>query len=323
MTALPTRPLGASQLKTSVIGLGCNNFGGRLDLEATTAVVDAALEGGVSFFDTADIYGRHGNGASAPGPGRSEELLGQALKGRRDQVVLATKFGMDMGDGAGAARGSATYVHAAIDASLRRLSTDSVDLYWYHRPDGVTPILETLTALHELVIAGKVRAIGASNFSAAQLREAAAVAAEHDLTPFTALQNEYSLLHREPESDGTLAACEELNVGFVPFFPLASGLLTGKYRRDGDRPVGARLSQRDSLASEAEWNVIDGLNAFASKRDLTMTQVAIGALLVRPVVSSVIAGATRPEQIGLNRAAVTWRPSSADLRELVELVAAS
>jgi aryl-alcohol dehydrogenase-like predicted oxidoreductase len=323
MTSLPTRPLGASGLATSVIGLGCNNFGGRLDLEATIAVVDAALEGGVTFFDTADIYGRHGNGASAPGPGRSEELLGEALKGRRDHVVLATKFGADMGDGSGEARGSAGYVAGAIDASLRRLHIDRVDLYWYHLPDGVTPILETLTALDALVQAGKVRAIGASNFSAVQLREAATVAVEHGLTPFTALQNEYSLLRREPESDGTLTACGELKVGFVPFFPLASGLLTGKYRRAGDRPDGARLSARKSLASDGEWDIIEALSRYATERDLTMTQVAIGSLLAQPAVSTVIAGATQPAQIGLNMAALAWEPSAQDLRELAGLLSAS
>ncbi len=323
MSSLPTRVLGSSGLHTSVIGLGCNNFGGRLDLEATTAVVDAALEAGVTFLDTADIYGRHGNGASAPGPGRSEELLGQALKGRRDQVVLATKFGMDMGDGAGENRGSAAYIHAAIDASLARLHTDTVDLYWYHRPDGVTPILETLTALHELVVAGKVRAIGASNFSAAQLEEAAHTAAEHDLTPFSALQNEYSLLRRAPERDGTLAACERLGIGFVPFFPLASGLLTGKYRRDGDRPPGARLAERETLASEHEWELIDALTGYAEERDLSLTEVAIGALLTQPSVASVIAGATRPDQVATNAHAAQWTPSEDDKAALSDLLKAA
>lgn len=322
MTALPTRPLGASGLNPTVIGLGCNNFGGRLDLDGTAAVIDAALEGGVSFLDTADTYGRRANGASAPGVGRSEELLGQVLKGRRDEVVLATKFGMDMGDGFGPARGSAVYIHAAVDGSLRRLRTDRIDLYWYHRPDGITPILETLGALDALVRAGKVRAVGASNFSAAQLREAAAVAAAHDLTPFCALQNEYSLLRRGPERDGTLAACEELGVAFIPFYPLASGLLTGKYHRSGERPAGARLSAGESLASDREWDVIEALEEFARGRDLTMTQVAIGFLLGRAAVSSVIAGATRPEQIALNTAATGWTATQAELATLSEIAVA-
>jgi aryl-alcohol dehydrogenase-like predicted oxidoreductase len=323
MSSLPTRALGTSGLDSTVIGLGTNNFGGRLDLEATVAVVDAALEAGITFFDTADIYGRHGNGASRPGPGRSEELLGEALTGRRDQVLLATKFGMDMGDGATEARGSAGYIHRAIDASLARLRTDRVELYWYHRPDGVTPILETLTALHELVEAGKVRAIGASNFSAEQLEQAHSVAQEHGLTPFTALQNEYSLLRRAPESDGTLAACERLGVGFVPFFPLASGLLTGKYSREGERPSGARLSERTELASAEEWNLIEALSAYADARGLTLTQVAIGALLAQPAVASVIAGATRPEQIAANAAAADWTPNEADRTALAGLLSAA
>jgi aryl-alcohol dehydrogenase-like predicted oxidoreductase len=323
MTSLATRPLGTSGLDATVIGLGANNFGGRLDLEATTAVVDAALAAGITFFDTADIYGRHGNGASRPGPGRSEELLGEALAGRRDQVVLATKFGADMGDGYSGARGGAEYIHRAIDASLQRLNTDVVDLYWYHTPDGKTPILETLTALDELVKAGKVRAIGASNFSAEMIEEAHAVAQEHDLTRFSALQNEYSLLKRAPESDGTLAACERLDIGFVPYFPLASGLLTGKYSRSGDRPAGARLSQRDNLASDADWDLIDALDQYARDRDLTLTQVAIGALLRQPAVASVIAGATRPDQITANASAASWTPNAEDQTALADLISAA
>ncbi len=323
MTSLPTRALGASGLNTTVIGLGCNNFGGRLDLPATTAVVDAALAAGITFFDTADIYGRRGNGASRPGPGRSEELLGEALKGRRDQVVLATKFGGDMGDGYGDARGGVEYIHRAVDASLGRLQTDVIDLYWYHTPDGVTPIIETLTGLDEVVKAGKARAIGASNFTAEMLEQAAAVAQEHNLTPFTALQNEYSLLKRAPESDGTLAACERLNIGFVPYFPLASGLLTGKYSREGDRPANARLSGRDQLASDREWDLIEALERYAQERDLTLTQVAIGGLLAQPAVSSVIAGATKPEQIDANAAAAQWTPSQSDLTALADLISAA
>jgi aryl-alcohol dehydrogenase-like predicted oxidoreductase len=322
MTSLPTRALGSSGLASTVIGLGCNNFGGRLDLADTTAVLDAALDAGITFLDTADVYGRRGT-ASRPGPGRSEELLGEALTGRRDQVVLATKFGMDMGDGYGDARGSAAYIHRAIDASLARLGTDAVDLYWYHRPDGVTPILETLTALDELVTAGKVRAIGASNFSAEQLEQADAVATQHGLTPFTALQNEYSLLKRGPESDGALAACERLGVGFVPYFPLASGLLTGKYGREGGAPARARLSDRGQLASDAEWDLIDALKRYADDRNLTLTEVAIGALLAQPAVSSVIAGATTPEQITANAAAAQWTPDASDRAALADLLHAA
>ncbi len=323
MTSLPTRLLGKSGLETTIIGLGCNNFGGRLDLEATAAVVDAALEAGITFFDTADIYGRHGDSASRPGPGRSEELLGEALKGRRDQVVLATKFGGDMGDGYGGPRGSADYIHKAIDASLTRLGTEAVDLYWYHLPDGVTPIVETLSALDEVVKAGKARAIGASNFSAEQLEQADAVAQEHNLTPFSALQNEYSLLKRAPESDGTLAACERLDIGFVPYFPLASGLLTGKYSREGGRPDGARLSERAELAGDAEWDLIEALERYAEERELTLTQVAIGGLLAHPAVSTVIAGATKPEQIEANAAAARWTPTASDTTALANLLLAA
>ena len=304
MPDLPSRQLGTSGIRTSVVGLGCNNFGRRIDLDATRAVVDAALEEGVTFFDTANTYGR----------GQSEEFLGEVLQGRRDQVVLATKFGMDMGDGKGP-RGSREYVRQAADASLKRLRTDVIDVYWYHRPDGVTPIAETLEVLHELIQAGKVRTIGASNFSAEQLREAEEEAAVHGFTPFKGLQNEYSLLVREPEED-VLPACEELRVGFVPFFPLASGLLTGKYRRGERGPEGARLSSRDEIATDDQFALIDALQGYADERGVALTDVAIGALLAHRPVSSVIAGATKPEQVRANAAAARWSPSSEDLAAL-------
>jgi aryl-alcohol dehydrogenase-like predicted oxidoreductase len=291
-----------------VVGLGCNNFGRRIDLEATRAVVDAALEEGVTFFDTANTYGR----------GQSEEFLGEVLEGRRDQVTLATKFGMDMGDGKGP-RGSRDYILQAIEASLRRLRTDAIDVYWYHRPDGVTPIAETLEALDELVRRGSVRAIGASNFSAQQLDEADAVARERGLTRFTAVQNQYSLLVVDAERD-VLPACERLGIGFVPFFPLASGLLTGKYRRGEAGPSGARLSDRDEIASDEQFDLLDALQGYADARDVSLVDVAIGALIARPVVSSVIAGATRPEQVRANAAAARWQPTDADLAELKELL---
>jgi aryl-alcohol dehydrogenase-like predicted oxidoreductase len=293
------------------VGLGCNNFGRRVDLDGTRAVVDAALEAGVTFFDTADIYG---------GSGRSEELLGEVLAGRRDQVVLATKFGMDMGDGRGPG-GSRDYVAQAVKASLRRLRTDVIDLYWYHRPDGVTPIAETLEALNELVQAGTVRAIGASNFSAEQIEEADAVARERGLARFTAIQNEYSLLVRDVEAD-VLPACERLGIGFVPYYPLASGLLTGKYRRGQPGPSGARLSQREEIASDARWSLVEALERFAAERELSLIEVAIGALLARGVVSSVIAGATKPGQIKANAAAARWAPREDDLGALEQVLAA-
>jgi aryl-alcohol dehydrogenase-like predicted oxidoreductase len=305
---IASRPLGDSGLDVSVVGLGCNNFGRRIDLEATRAVVDAALEQGVTFLDTANTYGR----------GQSEEFLGEVLEGRRDQVTLATKFGMDMGDGKGP-RGSRDYIMQAVEASLRRLRTDTIDVYWYHRPDGVTPIAETLEALDELVRRGSVRAIGASNFSAQQLEEADAVARERGLTRFTALQNEYSLLVRDAERD-VLPACERLGIGFVPFFPLASGLLTGKYRRGEAGPSGARLSDRDQIASDEQFDLLDALQAYADARGVSLVDVAIGALIARPVISTVIAGATKPEQVRANAAAARWLPSDEDVAELEELL---
>jgi aryl-alcohol dehydrogenase-like predicted oxidoreductase len=305
---IASRPLGDSGLDVSVVGLGCNNFGRRIDLEATRAVVDAALEQGVTFFDTANTYGR----------GQSEEFLGEVLEGRRDQVMLATKFGMDMGDGKGP-RGSRDYIMQAVEASLRRLRTDTIDVYWYHRPDGVTPIAETLEALDELVRRGSVRAIGASNFSAQQLEEADAVARERGLTRFTALQNEYSLLVRDAERD-VLPACERLGIGFVPFFPLASGLLTGKYRRDEAGPSGARLSDREQIASDEQFDLLDALQSYAGARGVSLVDVAIGALIARPVISTVIAGATKPEQVRANAAAARWFPSDEDVAELEELL---
>ena len=305
---LPSRPLGESGLDVPVVGLGCNNFGRRIDLDATRAVVDAALANGVTFFDTADIYGT----------GASEEFLGQALSGRRDQVVLATKFGMDMHDGEGP-RGSREYIRQAVEASLRRLRTDVIDFYWYHQPDGETPVLETLETLDQLVRAGTVRGIGASNFSTAQIDEADAIARERGLTRFTAIQNEYSLLERDAERE-VLPTCERLGLGFVPYFPLASGLLTGKYRRGGARPDGARLSSRPEIATDEQFDVLGRLERYARERELALIDVAIGALLAQPAVSSVIAGATRPDQVASNAAAARWTPSESDLTALRELL---
>ena len=306
---MPARPLGRSGLDVSAIGLGCNNFGRRLDLDGTAAVVDAALQHGVTFFDTADIYGS----------GQSETFLGEVLQGRRDQVVLATKFGMELYE-TSVPRGSRDYVMRAVEGSLERLQTDHIDFYWYHQPDGRTPVSETLRALHELVGQGLVRAVGASNFSAEQLVEADSAATEHGLTPFTAVQNEYSLLVREAERD-VLPECERLGIGFVPYFPLASGLLTGKYRRGSAAPSGARLSGREQIATDAQFDVIEALAAYADERGLAMSDVAIGALLARPAVSSVIAGATRPEQVLANAQAAAWQPSQTELDELERCLA--
>jgi aryl-alcohol dehydrogenase-like predicted oxidoreductase len=308
MNPVASRPLGHSGIQTSAVGLGCNNFGRRLDIDATRHVVDAALDAGVTFFDTADIYGR----------GQSEEQLGRLLEDRRDQVVLATKFGMDMGDGKGP-RGSREYIRQAVENSLRRLRTHVIDVYWYHQPDGETPIAETLGALHELVTAGTVRAIGASNFSAAQIAEADGVARDHGFTRFTAVQNEYSLLVREAERDA-IPACEQLGLGFVPYFPLASGLLTGKYRRGEDAPSGTRLAGREQVASPEQFDQLEALRAFAQRRGVPLLHVAIGGLLTRDVVSSVIAGATKPEQVLANAEAATWTPTGEDRAELARVL---
>jgi aryl-alcohol dehydrogenase-like predicted oxidoreductase len=310
VAALPTRLLGDDGPEVSVIGLGCNNFGRRVDLDGTRAVVDAALEAGITFFDTADIYG-------SP-HGRSEEFLGEVLQGRRDQVVLATKFGMNMDDGRGP-RGSRDYILHAVEASLRRLQTDVIDYYWYHQPDGVTPIAETLETLNGLVQAGTVRWIGASNFSAQQIEEADAVARERGFARFTSIQNQYSLLVRDPERQ-VLPTCERLGLGFVPFFPLASGLLTGKYRRGEAAPAGTRLADRARVATDEQFDVVEAVARFADDRGISMIDVAIGALLAKTPVSTVIAGATKPEQVLVNVAAARWAPSDSDLTELEELL---
>jgi aryl-alcohol dehydrogenase-like predicted oxidoreductase len=311
MTTPTRRRLGKSGPEVSAVGLGCNNFGRRVDLDGTRAVVDEALEQGITFFDTADIYGG----------GDSERFLGDVLEGRRDQVVLATKFGMEL-EPTTLPRGSRAYIMSAVEGSLSRLRTDAIDVYWYHQPDGRTPISETLGALHELVEAGTVRAIGASNFSAAQLDEADAVARERGFTPFVAVQNQYSLLVRDAERE-VLPDSERLGIGFVPFFPLASGLLTGKYRRDAPAPSGTRLSGRERIATPQQWATIDALEAYAAERGITLLDVAIGALLARPVVSSVIAGATKPEQVAANVAAAGWQPDAEDLAELERILSAS
>ncbi|MTD15664.1 aldo/keto reductase [Nakamurella sp. YIM 132087] len=309
------RRLGSSGLAVSTAGLGCNNFGRAntvtADLAGTRAVVDAAIDAGINLFDVADIYGAE--------PGLSERLLGQALGKRRDEIVLATKFGMDMKGANGPddlARGSRRYVRIAVEASLRRLGTDHIDLYQLHQPDPLTPIEETLAALDELVLAGKVCYIGHSNLSGWQLTEAHWVARTSGRTPFLSAQNEYSLLNRDLERE-VLPAAAHVGIGILPFFPLANGLLTGKYTRH-DAPDGSRLKvNKPQLLESAPWDVLEGLQAFADERGITMLDVAFGWLLARPGVSSVIAGATTPEQIRGNVAAATgWQPTAADLDEI-------
>ena len=314
-TSLPTRRLGDSDLEVSVAGLGCNNFGRRLDLDATAAVLDAALAAGITFFDTADRYG---------GAGESERLIGEALRGRREEYLIATKFGLEMSGVEGApnaARGSRDYIRWAVEGSLDRLGVERIDLYQYHEPDGRTPIAETLAALDELVGEGVVRAIGCSNFSAAELEEADRLARENGWARFVSVQNEYSLLRREIEAE-VMPAAERLGVSVLPFFPLASGLLTGKYRRGEAAPAGTRLAGRESAGSEAELEVVEALRGFAEGRGVELVDVAIGALAARPAVASVIAGATKPEQIEANVRALGWRPSAGDLEEIDRLAPA-
>jgi aryl-alcohol dehydrogenase-like predicted oxidoreductase len=300
--------LGDSELEVSLVGLGCNNFGKRLDLDGTAAVLEAALAAGITFFDTADIYGGS----------ESERLMGEALQGRRDDYVLATKFGMQMrgaDDAPDAPRGSREYIRWAIEGSLKRLRVERIDLYQYHQPDGITPLAETLAALDELVREGLVTAIGCSNFSAAQLEEAERISRQGGLARFVTLQNEYSLLERGIEAE-VAPACERLGISILPFFPLASGLLTGKYRRGEPGPQGARLSERESVGSDAQFEVVEALEGFAGERDLSVLDVAIAGLAAQPAVGSVIAGATKPEQIEANVAALRWQPTEADLAEL-------
>jgi aryl-alcohol dehydrogenase-like predicted oxidoreductase len=312
MATMDYRQLGRSGLTVSVVGLGCNNFGGRVDLDGTARVVDAALDEGITLLDTADTYGNRGG---------SETLLGQVLKGRRDRVVLATKFGMDMGGGPNEARGSRWYIREAIEGSLRRLQTDFVDLYQLHRPDPKTPIEETMAALHELVTEGKVRYIGSSNFTGWQVADAEWVARTGRTTRFISAQNHYNLLERGVESD-VVPACVHFGVGVLPFFPLASGLLTGKYRRGEEAPEGTRLAGRLDRVEASRFETLDALEAFARQRGITLLDVAIGGLASRPAVASVIAGATKPEQVRANAAAGGWGPTEEDQAAFDQLLAA-
>jgi aryl-alcohol dehydrogenase-like predicted oxidoreductase len=305
---LAQRPLGHSGIQVSAVGVGCNAFGTRIDADQVRAVVDAAIDRGVTFFDTADVYGL----------GASEELLGAALAGRRDEVVVATKFGMDMqgrnGDDGGR-RGSAAYVRTAVEASLRRLGTDHIDLYQLHTPDRATPLEETLEALDALVRAGTVRAVGCSNTQAWELVDADWTSRTHGWVRFATAQNEYSLYNRTAEVE-LVPACRHLDVGLLPYFPLAYGLLTGKYRRGEEAPEGTRLAQQAERLRSADWDRIDALQAYADERDLSLLQVAMGGLAAQPAVTSVIAGVTRPDQVRANADAASWTPSAADLDAL-------
>ena len=304
------RSLGNSGLLVSVVGLGCNNFGRRLDLGATRAVVDAAIEAGITLLDTAETYG---------GMGRSEEFLGEVLAGRRDQVVLATKFGhraADLGYGpAAGAKGGRAYLRRAVEHSLRRLRTDYIDLYQLHTPDPVTPIAETLMALGELVAEGKVRYIGHSNFSGWQLAEAAGVAREVGGPAFISAQNHWSLLERGSEAE-VVPAAVHFGLGVLPFFPLANGLLTGKVRRGQAPPAGSRLAGRPEYITDAKLDTVEALSAWAAERGLTLLEVAIGGLAALPGCSSVIAGASSAEQVKANAEAGSWIPVPASTGSL-------
>jgi aryl-alcohol dehydrogenase-like predicted oxidoreductase len=304
-----TRSIGS--LTVPVVGLGCNNFGGRLDEAATKNVVDAALEVGATFLDTADIYGGT----------RSETFLGRVLKGRRDQVVLATKFGHPSRDDELAGARPET-VRAALDASLRRLGVDHVDLYQLHRPDADVPIAETLGALGEAVEAGRVREIGCSGFDAAQLAEAEAAARDGGLPRFVSVQNEYSLLRRQDEAD-VLPACERLGIAYLPYFPLLSGILTGKYRRGEPLPEGARVTGSDrwrALLTDEVYDLLERLTAFAGARGRELLDLAFAYLLAHAPVASVIAGATRPEQVRRNVEAGSWELSTEEHAEVTAIL---
>jgi aryl-alcohol dehydrogenase-like predicted oxidoreductase len=307
------RRLGASGLKVSEVGIGCNNFGMRIDQDATTAVVHTAIDAGINLFDTADVYG---------GQGKSEEMLGKALAGKRHEVVLATKFAMPMGPGKSG--GSRRYIMSAVEDSLRRLNTDYIDLYQMHRFDAETPIDETLSALDDLVTAGKVRYLGNSNYTGWQIADADWTARTQHMNRFVSAQNQYSLLERKVEFDVT-PACERFGLGVLPFFPLASGLLTGKYVR-GEAPAeGTRLAAwgpRGAQAlSDKNFDKVEALSAWASERGKSMLDLAFAWLLGHPVVSSVIAGATKPEQVHANAATAGWKLTSEEVEEVGKLAA--
>jgi aryl-alcohol dehydrogenase-like predicted oxidoreductase len=307
------RKLGESGLVVSVVGLGCNNFGRWIDLDGTRAVVDAAIDAGITLFDTADMYGRT----------KSEEMLGEVLAGRRDQVVLATKFGHqghDLGFGpAAGAKGGRAYIRRAVEASLRRLRTDYIDLYQLHTPDPETPIAETLTALGELIAEGKVRYIGHSNLTGWQIAEAAHVARELGVPGFISAQNHWSLLVRDAEAE-VVPAARHYGLGVLPYYPLANAMLTGKVRRGVPLPPDSRIADRAQWVTEARLDAVEALAAWSEKNGRTLVEVAIGALAAQPGCTSVIAGATKPEQVAANVAAGDWEPTAADLAEIDAIV---
>ena len=299
------RKLGS--LNVSLVGIGCNNFGWRTDAAGTAATVDTALDAGINFFDTADCYGA----------GESEEFLGKALKGRREKTIIATKFGIKMGEGKEGARPE--YVRQALDASLQRLQTDTIDLYQIHRPDPNTPIADTMQALNDAVKAGKVREIGCSNFSAEQMRAARATPGPRY---FASVQNEYSLLKREPEAE-VLPECARTGVGFLPYFPLANGLLTGKYRKGKPFPESSRGKDKfgPRIFTPENLERVEALIAFAESRSHSLLELAFSWLAARPEVCSIIAGAKTPDQVRANSVAASWKVTPADVAELDRILA--
>ncbi len=313
MSEMTYRPLGDSGLMVSAVGIGCNAFGRRVDLDGVRDILDAARDVGVTLLDTADVYG---------GQGASEQMLGEAMQGRRDEFVVATKFGMDMQGANGpdrGARGSRAYVRRAVESSLRRLRTDYLDLYQYHEPDGVTPLEETLSVLTDLVREGKVRYVGVSNVAGWQVADAEWTARSGGYEAFISVQNRYSLLDRSVEAE-VVPACAAYGLGMLPYYPLEYGLLTGKYRRDEDAPAGSRAAAAAAPWLEnAPWDRLERVAAYAEERGVSMLDVAIAGLAAQPAVGSVISGATHGEQVRANAFALRWEPSAADLVELDEI----
>lgn len=312
---METRRIGS--LDVSLVGLGCNNFGMRIDEAQTKAVVNTCLDEGINFFDTADVYG---------GRGKSEEFLGRALGSRRDEVVIATKFGSPMSDDGQSQGGSRQWVTQAVEDSLRRLGTDRIDLYQLHAPDADTPQEETLSALDELVKAGKVREIGCSNFGSTLIEEAESISKDKGIARYASVQNNYSLLERGVEKK-VLPACEKHGIGFLPYFPLASGLLTGKYRTKDDRPEGTRITlmaqampeRAAQTLTDENFTIIGKLRAYAEEHGHTLLELAMSWLASQPVISSVIAGATKPEQVKANAASVNWKMTADEMTQIGEL----
>lgn len=299
------RQLGNSGLRVSVIGLGTNNFGRRLDVDGARRVVDAAIDSGITFFDTADVYGG----------GDSERFLGAAVKARRERVIIGTKFRTPMGEGEYDGGGSRLYIRRAVEASLKRLDTDYIDLYQMHSPDPYTPVRETLSTLDDLVREGKVRYAGSSNFAGWQIADADWTARSAGFEPFISAQNHYSLLEREVERE-VIPACAHFGIGMIPFFPLASGMLTGKHRRGQPSPEGSRLSSSPAasgILTDANFDIVERLEKFAREKGVTLLQVAIRALAAQPQVASVISGAMTPDQVRANAQAADWKPTAEDL----------